>query len=74
MAKSTDSHAQGGVKAFEGAGEGASPCWGGEVIRDLILRESEVRVTWGLLFFSFQKNIGGNRRLDPLFVGSRAQL
>ena len=26
-----------------GAGEGASPCWGGEVIGDLILRESEER-------------------------------
>ena len=45
-----------------GAGEGASPCWGGEVIGDLILRESEERrgardVELGAFYFFGSKKI-----------------
>jgi hypothetical protein len=56
---------QGGDKACEGAGEGELPCWGGGVIRDLILLESEEHrgardVEIGAYFFRCKRNIGGN--------------
>ena len=56
-----------------GAGEGASPCWGGEVIGDLILRESEERrgardVELGAFyFFGSKKILAGSDVWTPYF-------
>ena len=39
---------KGGIKRARGGGRVEHHCEGGEVKSDLILRESEVRVTWNL--------------------------